>query len=102
MPQNHTAHRSWLSYLHNETLTLRLLKAHSEGLCPQPSSGRPQQTQGFQKRGEQVSAGSPYHAAPKRTLVTDTLLAGPAEDTELLMVILTPEAPWNRRGTPSV
>lgn len=30
-----------------------------------------------------------YHAAPKSTLVTDALLTGPAENTQLLMVGLT-------------
>lgn len=30
-----------------------------------------------------------YHAAPKGTLVTDALLTGPAENTQLLMVVLT-------------
>lgn len=30
-----------------------------------------------------------YHAAPKSTLVTDALLTGPAENTQLLMVVLT-------------
>lgn len=30
-----------------------------------------------------------YHAAPQSTLVTDALLTGPAENTQLLMVVLT-------------
>lgn len=30
-----------------------------------------------------------YHAAPKGTLVADALLTGPAENTQLLMVVLT-------------
>lgn len=33
---------------------------------------------------------SPYHSSPKCTLVADTLLAGPAENTELLMMVFTP------------
>lgn len=31
-----------------------------------------------------------YHASPQSTLVADALLTGPAEHTELLMVVLTP------------
>ena len=31
-----------------------------------------------------------YHASPKSTLVADALLTGPAEHTELLMVVFTP------------
>lgn len=37
-----------------------------------------------------IPALSPYHSSPKCTLVADTLLAGPAENTELLMMVFTP------------
>lgn len=33
---------------------------------------------------------SPYHSSPECTLVADTFLAGPAENTELLMMVFTP------------
>lgn len=39
-----------------------------------------------------------YHASPKSTLVTDALLTGPAENTQLLMVVLTSAINHNNKA----